>query len=230
MHLFHLDIIWEHLILLHRQTQKNITSVVTTKLINLSWKNEFFFHNINCIPWGRHSPGSMKPTKKMRQKVTLWVQRIQNNGQRDAEKITSSAATPTSHRVSFAFWAETNFQHFAPATRESFSLPGKNGMCYYAAWLGWVVGWLGSSGGKWWWETARHPWVTLLFELTYPFPKPALLSPWFSDFSVWEHLVTTMEGKVGPQNPDGFRFNRHIISASKVVGKELYLYIKSGFV
>lgn len=68
MHLFHLEIIWEHLIPLHRQTQKNFTSVVTTKLINLQLKKWVFFHNINCIPLGRHRPGSMKPTKKMRQK------------------------------------------------------------------------------------------------------------------------------------------------------------------
>ena len=162
MHLFHLEIIWEHLILLHRQSQKNFTSVVTTKLINLQLKKWVFLHNINCIPWGRHHPGSMKPTKKMRQKgdfmgTTDPKQRATRCGKNHIFSRHANFA-PCFFRI--LGWNELPALCTCHA-RELLSAGEEWDVLLRS--LGWVVGCLGSSGGKWWWETARHPWVTPFF-------------------------------------------------------------------
>ena len=151
----------------------------------------FFFHNINCIPWGRHRPGSVKPTKKMRQQVTLWVQRKKNH-------IFSRHANFAPPFFRILGWNELPALCTCHA-RELLSAGEEWDVLLRS--LGWVVGWLGSSGGKWWWETARHPWVTLLFELTYPFPSRHF---WVHDFRTFPFGV-----RWAPQDPDGFRFNRH---------------------
>lgn len=190
MHLFHLEIIWEHLILLHT---KNLYVSSHHKAHKPAVEKMSFFHNINCIPWGRHRPGSMKPTKKMRQKG-------------DFMGTTDPKQRATRCGKNHIFSRHANF---APCF---FRILGWNELpalctCHARELLSageeWdvllrsLVGMSGGMVGVQWWEMV----VGNCPSSVSPFPKPALLSPWFSDFSVW--------GKVGPQDPDGFRFNRH---------------------